>query len=89
MGPVLRRLGTSSSSNEVQKRVADLLKKMGEDRIAIDESRCSRAVEVLEYVGTSEAMRLLRGQAHGEPSSQFTQDAKAALDRLVITGAAR
>ncbi len=82
IGPNLRKLKTSTSSKEVQKRVAELLEKLGEDRIATEELRCSRAVEILEYIGTNQARKLLAVQANGEPGCKLTHDANEALNRL-------
>jgi WD40 repeat protein len=41
-----------------------------------------RAVQVLEYVGTPPARRLLQRLARGAPGARLTQEAKAALERL-------
>jgi WD40 repeat protein len=44
--------------------------------------RAARAVEVLEWVGTAEAKRLLTQLAKGRPGAVLTVEAKAALARL-------
>ena len=46
------------------------------------ERRDSRAILVLEHIGTAEARRLLRELADGAPDAWRTQEAQAALRRL-------
>jgi hypothetical protein len=81
-GPALRQLHASAPSPEVQRRVEKLLGKPGQEGILSEELRCIRALEVLEYLATPEARKLLAALAEGEPASPLTQGAKAALDRL-------
>jgi WD40 repeat protein len=47
-----------------------------------EQRRLSRAVEVLEYVRTPYARKLLAELAAGDPNARLTQQAKAALKRL-------
>ena len=45
--------------------------------------RPTRALELLEHLGTPEARRLLQTLASGNPSARLTIDAAAALRRLL------
>jgi WD40 repeat protein len=47
--------------------------------------RAGRAIEVLENVGTSEALKLLEELATGDPAARLTREAKASLERLALT----
>ena len=47
-----------------------------------------RAVEVLEYIGTPEAHRVLQALAQGVPEVRLTVEAKASLERLARRPAA-
>jgi WD40 repeat protein len=65
---------------ETRRRVEALL-----DRLRVptgERLRAVRAVEVLEYVDTPEARRLLRKWADGVPGTRLTREAKLALERL-------
>jgi hypothetical protein len=42
-----------------------------------------RAVQVLEFIGNAEAQRLLQTLADGADLARLTQDARAALGRIV------
>lgn len=44
--------------------------------------RSLRAVEVLEYVASRDAVNVLRTLAKGMPGARLTREARAALDRL-------
>ena len=44
--------------------------------------RALRAVEVLEYIGTTEAKKLLMALAQGAAEARLTREAKASLKRL-------
>ena len=41
-----------------------------------------RAIEALEYIGTAEARAVLHRLAQGAPTARFTQEGRAALERL-------
>jgi hypothetical protein len=41
-----------------------------------------RAVEVLEHIGSPEAIKVLEYLSQGAPGARLTQEAKASLDRL-------
>ncbi|HTU18889.1 MAG TPA: hypothetical protein VMG10_12590 [Gemmataceae bacterium] len=48
--------------------------------------RDSRALEVLEQLGTPEARGLLRRLADGAPEARLTREARAVLQRLAARG---
>jgi predicted NACHT family NTPase len=75
--PGLREALQGSPSLEVRRRLEGLL-----DRLAKEQLREVRALEVLEYLGTPEAQQLLTRLAEGAPEARLTREAKAALKRL-------
>jgi WD40 repeat protein len=76
--PALRRSLEEQPSAEVRQRVQGLL-----DGLDLSERlRKSRALEVLEWIGSSEALQLLHGLAEGAPQAWLTQQAKLSLERL-------
>jgi hypothetical protein len=80
--PVLRKLNAAKPSAEVKLRVDMLLSQLDKRNLLTEEVRCARALEVLEYLGTPDASKLIQVEAQGEPAFQRTQNAKAALERL-------
>ncbi len=67
-------------SPEVRRQTKSLL-----ERLQPKSAECLReirAVQALEYLGTSEAARVLRRLASGNPDARLTQEAKAAVERL-------
>jgi hypothetical protein len=75
--PLLRETAERSKSAEVRARAQRLLATLEAER------RCSsRAVEMLEMIGTPEARRLLSELARGASGAGLTRDAAAALERL-------
>ncbi len=80
--PAIRKLQDSTKSPEVRMRAEKLLAKIIEGGIQTLELRCGRALEVLEFAATPEAIKLLETEAKGAAESVLTQGAKAALDRL-------
>jgi WD40 repeat protein len=65
---------------EVRRRVEQLLGRL--EPGAPRQLHQSRAVAVLESIGTPDARDVLRHWASGVPEARLTRDAKAALDRL-------
>lgn len=90
--PALRRALAGGASPEVRRRVERLLEKLqGPVRNGDILQRC-RAIEILEQIGASTpgpdaprlaALDLLKKLAAGAPEARLTQEAKAAVDRLV------
>ncbi len=75
------RRALKTGSPEVRHRAERLLKRL-EPQARPEELRAVRGVEVLEYVGTAAARRLLRELARGEADARVTSEAKEALRRL-------
>ena len=69
---------------EVRKRLDDLLLAIDQrkGRPSPDELRQIRAVQMLEWIGSADARKLLTDLANGSPVMWQTQEAKAALERL-------
>jgi hypothetical protein len=67
---------------EMRKRLEALLAKLDGPVTRPEMLRGLRAVEVLERIGTKEAVAILETIAAGAPDAQVTQDARAALQRL-------
>src|SRR5260370_668656 len=80
--PAVRKLRVHAPSQEARDRAAKVLAKLDDAGIVTQELRFLRALEVLEYAGTPEAVKLLEAEATGAAESKLTQGAKAALDRL-------
>jgi WD40 repeat protein len=76
----LRAASTDNSSLETRRRVRQLVERLV--RSSPDHLREVRSVQVLEYLGTPAARRVLRAVASGAPDAVLTCEAKAALGRL-------
>jgi WD40 repeat protein len=70
-------------SPEVRRRVEELLDKMDSSQPGLEMVRPVRALEVLEYIGTPEAQEVLNELSEGKTEAVLTQEAKAALSRLI------
>jgi WD40 repeat protein len=75
--PLLQQTTSRTDSVEVRARVKRLLA-----RLEPDVRRSSRAVELLEMIGSEQARRLLARLAKEYPDASLTQDAAGALKRL-------
>jgi hypothetical protein len=82
--PALRAALKGNPSAEVRRRARELLRALpeGPRRPTAEELRASRAVQVLERIGTPEARRLLGALAKGAAEARLTHEATAALGRL-------
>jgi RNA polymerase sigma factor (sigma-70 family) len=79
---LLREARAKTRSAEVRRRL-DLLTAKFEDAHLVPPSvRWARAVEVLEHIGTPEAVRFLGELAEKEPDGDLGREARAALRRL-------
>jgi hypothetical protein len=76
-------------SLEMRKRLDDLLLAIDQrkGRPSADELRQIRAVQMLEWIGSGEARKLLKELSAGSPTMWQTREAKAALERLAKRGA--
>src|SRR5262249_47375625 len=87
--PALRKLLQGQPTLEVRRRAGGLLERL-EASVPPPVQLCEiRTVAILEYAGTDEAQRLLKLFAEGTPRARLTQEAKAALKRLVKRPKAR
>jgi RNA polymerase sigma factor (sigma-70 family) len=78
--PALRKALKASSSTEQKQRAQRLLEAL--DGPKAQEVADSRAVEVLEWIGTPRARRLLEELGRGAPGAWLTEEAAGALHRL-------
>jgi RNA polymerase sigma factor (sigma-70 family) len=79
-GPALREALRGSPSPEVRRRAEGLLAALAPG--GENERVAARVLEVLEQLGTPEAVGLLEALAKGAPAARQTQEAKASLRRL-------
>ena len=79
--PMLRKKLTDKPPLEMRRRIEQILVKLelGAD---VARLRALRAVQVLEYAGTTEANKCLETLANGLPEARLTREAKASLRRL-------
>jgi RNA polymerase sigma factor (sigma-70 family) len=78
--PALRQALAGRLSPEARRRVQNLIARL--DPLPSTRGlRLSRAIEVLEQIGTAEASAVLQKVAEGPPESLLTQQAKAVLER--------
>ncbi len=78
--PFLERVLVGSPTAESRRRIQSLLDLL--DPLSGDSLRDVRSVQVLEYLGTPEAIRRLRRLEEGYSEARLTKEAKAALTRL-------
>jgi truncated hemoglobin YjbI len=83
--PALRRALADQPPPEVKRRLQDILAAV-EPKLwgtrSPKQLRQIRAVQVLEYIGTSEAQQVLHSLAQGVAEVGLTREAQAALERL-------
>jgi len=72
------------NSPEARQRIEKLLERRDKVGLPPEYLRASRAVEVLEQIGTPEAKQVLEILAAGGTGARLTEDAKAALRRLAM-----
>jgi hypothetical protein len=80
--PALREAARGRLSKEAKSRVERLLDRCEREVLTPEQVRGVRALEVLEIVGTPEALKVLRRLAGGAPEAGLTQEAKETLARL-------
>lgn len=85
--PRLRKEVIRSHSAEVMARIRELLGRL--QKVSPTRLRFIRSVELLEYLGSPEACRLLQTLASGASGAVETEDAVAALRRLARHGRKR
>jgi hypothetical protein len=81
----LSRARAGRPSAEMRRRLDLLLERLRMLRFfpSPERLRLSRAVDVLEQIGSPEARAILAGLARGDPGADLTVEAKAALGRLI------
>jgi WD40 repeat protein len=80
--PALQARLADTPSLEVKQRIDRLLEKIQGPVVVADQARALRAVEVLEMIGTAEAIDLLEKLAKGTAESRITQAARESVQRL-------
>jgi RNA polymerase sigma factor (sigma-70 family) len=80
-GEALRKTLAGEPSAELRQRVELLLGKLRTASASPERTRESRALELLEQLGTPEAMALLKELAKGPAGTWLTEEARAALKR--------
>jgi WD40 repeat protein len=89
VAPALRKALAKQPSLEVQRRLEKLLAGLNLPVTDPARLRALRGVEVLEFIGTAGACRVLKKLAKGTSAARLTQEAKAALKRLAWRSAAK
>jgi WD40 repeat protein len=79
--PTLRTALAGRPSVELRRRAEVILQQIDPANSPL-RLRALRAVEVLEWIGTPAARRLLETLANGAPAARLTREAKASLERL-------
>ena len=82
--PLLIQTLANRPSLEVRRRIERILAENKTSRLHPPDGRRrqTRAIEVLEQIGNTEARKLLSSLAKGAPDAALTRDARGALDRL-------
>ncbi len=80
--PVLRRELQHNPAADLKRQIEELLEEIKPGQAAPHRGESSRAVAVLERIGSAEAHRLLKRLSEGEPRAYLTQQAREALARL-------
>lgn len=78
----LSKARQGNASLEMRRRIDDLLDKIERGNLTVEDLQATRAVEVLERIGTPAARQLLATLAGGAPSAILSREARQALARL-------
>jgi hypothetical protein len=81
-GSALQKALDQKPSIEASRRLRLVLDKLAESEKSTERLREARATQVLEYIGTPEAQKILTELARGASEAFLTQDAAASLARL-------
>jgi hypothetical protein len=73
---------------ETQRRLLVLLENLGTE-LSGDQLRASRAIQLLEHIGTPESRNFLEELAQGATEARQTAEAKAALEQWIKRGGTR
>src|SRR5207253_5808114 len=80
--PNLTRALTDSPVLEIRRRIEQLLEKLHGPVSSPQLLQGLRAIEALEYIGTSDARQLLEPLARGAPGARLTREANESIERL-------
>jgi len=80
--PTLFKALSGRPSWAARKRIEDVLESIGTFPIPPDALRRTRAIQLLEHIGTEHAVGILQRIADAEPPTPASSDANAALQRL-------
>jgi RNA polymerase sigma factor (sigma-70 family) len=80
--PALRKALAGNPPLDLHQRLERLLDRLSGQVPSAEHLRDLRAVELLEWVGSSEAQQLLQILAGGAPEARLTREARSALRRL-------
>jgi len=80
--PALRKTLANKPTVETRRRIEQVLETTELENTTPAQRQALRAVGVLERIGTADAQRVLKSLAMGATEARFTQEAKAALQRL-------
>lgn len=80
--PLLRSLLTKDLSPEAHRRLEQILKSAADGGLVPHQLQFLRAIEVLEIVGTTEALKAVTKMAAGDSGFRITREAKESLVRL-------
>jgi hypothetical protein len=80
----LRTVLAGKPSLEIRRRVEEILKEIERGKLEPSGRHLQpvRAVEVLEYIGTTEARSILSQLTQGTPGLRLTEEAKGSLERI-------
>jgi WD40 repeat protein len=81
-GPALNALLKAKPSAETRRRAEELLARVQGAESSAERLREVRAVEILEHIGTADALRILKSLSDGAPEARLTREAKSSLERL-------
>jgi hypothetical protein len=82
----LRRAMPRAPSLEAKRRMERLLASLRPASLSAEELRVIRAVQVLEYIGTPEARKVLKQLSEGVNGVRLCEEASQAVARLTRTG---
>jgi len=80
--PALRRVLEGQPQADLKRLIDELLDEIKPEQAAPYRGAVSRAVAVLERIGSPQARQLLRRLAEGEPAAYLTRQARETLERL-------
>jgi WD40 repeat protein len=85
-GPALRKALERSPPLEQRRRLERLLRPLEARTAPAEAVTASRAVQILKWLGSPEARRLLKELARGAPGAWLTEEAAAACRRFTSSG---